>query len=500
LINTFSDSAIKYHVMTLSKHCNPNFSPQQLKTKALPIIRKLLDHKYSYIFNAPVDPVALELHDYFKIITEPMDLGTVKKRLESGQYKQLTKFNEEVLLTFDNAMKYNADKSPVHVIAKEMRKMFEDDFKKVTKAVELEEEKRRAGENACRLCGGERFLFEPQVFYCNGHCNGRIRRNSYYWSNNENKYHWCHQCFGEIKETHMDVGGTQVDKKTLTKKKNDDVNEEGWVQCETCTRWVHQICALFNGRNNQAETKYHCPACILVKRQAKDVKFAQQKACAGAEDLPRTKLSDYMENDLKKLVEEWKAGQVGASGNDQDTAVIGSQNLDLSVRCVSCVKKDVVVRERMLDRYKEHSYPQQFDYRSKCITLWQTMNGVDSLVFGMYVHEYADDCPQPNNRRVYISYLDSVKYLNPPHLRTPIYHQLIISYCAWVKQLGFHTCHIWACPPVKGDDYILYCKPEDQKTPRAERLRGWYITLLEVSKEQGTVHSLTNFYDEFFTR
>ena len=32
-------------------------------------------------FLKPVDPEALGLHDYFKVIKEPMDLGTVRTRL-----------------------------------------------------------------------------------------------------------------------------------------------------------------------------------------------------------------------------------------------------------------------------------------------------------------------------------------------------------------------------------------------------------------------------------
>ena len=50
----------------------------------------------------------------------------------------------------------------------------------------------------------------------------------------------------------------------LTKKKNDEMHEESWVECSICERWVHQICALFNGRKNKvSETVYHCPFCIL---------------------------------------------------------------------------------------------------------------------------------------------------------------------------------------------------------------------------------------------
>ena len=38
--------------------------------------------------------------------------------------------------------------------------------------------------------------------------------------------------------------------------------EEGWVQCDDCQGWVHQICGLFNKGNNKENADFHCPACL----------------------------------------------------------------------------------------------------------------------------------------------------------------------------------------------------------------------------------------------
>ncbi|XP_020576500.1 uncharacterized protein LOC110022063 isoform X2 [Phalaenopsis equestris] len=75
--------------------------------KLLESILDRLQKKDIYgVFSEPVDPE--ELPDYFDIIKQPMDFGTVRNRLSSGAYKDLEQFEKDVFLISSNGMRYNA--------------------------------------------------------------------------------------------------------------------------------------------------------------------------------------------------------------------------------------------------------------------------------------------------------------------------------------------------------------------------------------------------------
>ena len=64
-------------------------------------------HQHGWPFHTPVDTIKLGLPDYFKIIKHPMDLGTVKRRLDNNYYWCSQEVIEDVTLMFQNCYTYN---------------------------------------------------------------------------------------------------------------------------------------------------------------------------------------------------------------------------------------------------------------------------------------------------------------------------------------------------------------------------------------------------------
>lgn len=76
-----------------------------------------------------------------------------------------------------------------------------------------------------------------------------------------------------------------------------------WVQCDKCESWQHQICALYNSeRDLKGKVKYICPFCRLAEIEAKV--HVPIPPASGARDLPRTKLSDHIEQRLFRSLEQ----------------------------------------------------------------------------------------------------------------------------------------------------------------------------------------------------
>ncbi|XP_056874058.1 bromodomain-containing protein 3-like isoform X2 [Takifugu flavidus] len=98
------------------------------------ILKEMLSKKhaaYAWPFYEPVDAVALQLNDYHDIIKHPMDLSTVKRKLDRGEYPNADSFAADVQLIFSNCYKYNPSHLEVVAHAKKLQGVFEKSFAKI---------------------------------------------------------------------------------------------------------------------------------------------------------------------------------------------------------------------------------------------------------------------------------------------------------------------------------------------------------------------------------
>ncbi|XP_051749753.1 bromodomain-containing protein 3b isoform X7 [Ctenopharyngodon idella] len=98
------------------------------------ILKEMLSKKhaaYAWPFYKPVDAEALELHDYHEIIKQPMDLSTVKKKMDSREYQDAQSFAADIRLMFSNCYKYNPPDHEVVAMARKLQDVFEMKFAKM---------------------------------------------------------------------------------------------------------------------------------------------------------------------------------------------------------------------------------------------------------------------------------------------------------------------------------------------------------------------------------
>ncbi|XP_077464141.1 bromodomain testis-specific protein [Stigmatopora argus] len=98
------------------------------------ILKELLSKRhcaYAWPFYTPVDTVALALHDYHYVIKQPMDLGTIKKKMEQREYAVAMDFAADVRLMFSNCYKYNPPAHEVVSMARKLQAVFEARYAKL---------------------------------------------------------------------------------------------------------------------------------------------------------------------------------------------------------------------------------------------------------------------------------------------------------------------------------------------------------------------------------
>lgn len=91
------------------------------------VLKELMAKKhasYNYPFLEPVDPVSMNLPTYFDYVKEPMDLGTIAKKLNDWQYQTMEDFERDVRLVFKNCYTFNPDGTIVNMMGHRLEEVF----------------------------------------------------------------------------------------------------------------------------------------------------------------------------------------------------------------------------------------------------------------------------------------------------------------------------------------------------------------------------------------
>ncbi len=115
----------------------PAYYKNEINEEEIKKLEKIFDtmekDSQAYEFLAPVDYIALNILDYPKIITHPMDLGTVKKNLLNGEYKIFQDFMSDINLIWKNCRTYNLPGSEIVKMAnhcdKKIKQLIDKQFK-----------------------------------------------------------------------------------------------------------------------------------------------------------------------------------------------------------------------------------------------------------------------------------------------------------------------------------------------------------------------------------
>ncbi len=130
------------------------FPADYLLSRLLPTLERVWKEPEAAPFHYPVNPDELGLPDYFNVVKRPMDLSTIRARLDEGQYANPQEFVDDMWLMFNNAWLYNKKTSKVYKYCTKLAEVFSGS---------IDPAMREMG-----YCCGQQYTFNPQVLFCYG--------------------------------------------------------------------------------------------------------------------------------------------------------------------------------------------------------------------------------------------------------------------------------------------------------------------------------------------
>ncbi|KAI0932453.1 hypothetical protein AcW2_001080 [Taiwanofungus camphoratus] len=124
----YSDAPKKTRKAKVPK--NETFADQfKFCEKVLKDLHRKHHYNIAHPFYEPVDWLKLDIPHYPKIIKKPMDLSTIRRKLQDGEYATPDKFRDDFKLMIRNSLTFNPPKNPVHEAGKEFDRLFDEKWK-----------------------------------------------------------------------------------------------------------------------------------------------------------------------------------------------------------------------------------------------------------------------------------------------------------------------------------------------------------------------------------
>ena len=108
---------------TLPSPDHPGRSTNQLLFMKRKVMPAIWAHKFTWPFKKPVDAIKLGIPDYHNIVKQPMDFGTVRKRLNNKYYWSGSECRDDIRLVFSNCFLYNKPELDISMMARTLEKV-----------------------------------------------------------------------------------------------------------------------------------------------------------------------------------------------------------------------------------------------------------------------------------------------------------------------------------------------------------------------------------------
>lgn len=94
--------------------------------QCLKVIDKISEKKMAQIYMYPVDPKNKNSKGYFQVVKKPMDLGTIRKKIQEKKYRTVKEWRNDIELIWSNSLQYYQKQTIYYNVTKYLQEYFRE--------------------------------------------------------------------------------------------------------------------------------------------------------------------------------------------------------------------------------------------------------------------------------------------------------------------------------------------------------------------------------------